>query len=272
MPRHWYDYHANKLSENPTKEDIDKRELNLRILAEKKPYFMCYIYPALMTEYNTYIRNTNVKCLREFRLELPELLAMPAEDRTEKQNDFVRYYESRMPVSINNCVMNRICRRFEQEFDGFIKQKVSGENFDCSILKSESEYTKTQYYAVVSLYEQYTERLRVYRQAQKKAKFDESVLDNRESLERIFAEETAKVCSNAEQLCNIVIDLCYSKAGTKQFAWDICGETILLNLLRRNDFMISFPVLDPEGNITYCGQRFSMKQKRSGKYDRDCAE
>ena len=73
-----------------------------------------------MKQYNTYIKNTNKNAMREFQMTVDELLAIPTSEQTERQKDFIRYYHSRMPVSNNDCVMNRICRRFEQEFDGYL--------------------------------------------------------------------------------------------------------------------------------------------------------
>ena len=90
MPKAWYDRSANKLSDEPTEDEIRKREFNLRILADKKPYFMRYIYPELMRDYNTYMRNADVKCLREFRISLADLQALDADKLTDDQRDFLR--------------------------------------------------------------------------------------------------------------------------------------------------------------------------------------
>lgn len=271
MPRSWYDFHANKLPERSSSEDVERRELRLRILADKKPYFMRYIYPALMKDYNTYIKNTNVKCLREFRLDLKELLEMKESDRSESQNEFIYYYHKRMPVGMSDCVMNRICRRIESEFDGYIKLHASKEDFDYSILKDESaEYTKTQYYEVSRLYALHNERLQAFRQQQKKMRVDTDNCDTF-NIRRTFTEECYKVCSNSKVLCNIVVDLCYRKIGSQQFAWDICGSEILSNLLRRHHNKLSFPVLSPEGDIRYGGNTFCMKEIEST-YDRDYLE
>lgn len=59
-----------------------------------------------------------------------ELLSIPEERRTERQSDFLRYYRKRMPVGINDCVMNKICRRFEREFDGYLGRHNSATEFD----------------------------------------------------------------------------------------------------------------------------------------------
>lgn len=270
MPRYWYDYHSNKLSDNPSRNDIKRRKFNLRILADKKPYFMRYIYPTLMKDYNTYIKNTNVKCIREFRMDLSELLAIDKSERTQKQNDFIWFYNSRMPVGMNDCVMNRICKRFEAEFDGFIKMHASKEDFDYSILKDDSEYTKTQYYAVAKLYDQHNDRTKSFINLQNRVRVDTDGYET-DAIRREFTAECLKICSNANVLCNIVVDMCYQKIGTQQFAWDVCGFEIYTNLLKRNGWKISFPTEDPDGDIVYCGKRFSMKEVAS-KYDRDSIE
>ena len=55
--------------------------------------------------------------------------------------------------------------------------------------------------------------------------------------------------------------MCYSKSKySKQFAWDICGEVFIQNLLRRKNYKISYPTLDDNGNIEYLGMKFSMKE------------
>ena len=55
--------------------------------------------------------------------------------------------------------------------------------------------------------------------------------------------------------------MCYTKSkNSKQFAWDICGETFIKNLLKRNGYKISYPELDENGDIEFDGMRFSMKE------------
>lgn len=272
FPRSWYDRHVSAVKEGDDEETIHRKEMYMRIVADKKPYFMRYIYPVMMNEYNTFIRNTSIKCLREFRMELTELLASDESQWTDKQREFVRYYESRMPVGVNNCVMNRICRKFEAEFDGYIKKRVSNHEFDYSMLKSDAEYTKAQYYAVAEIYRQHMNRMQEYRRAKRVREREDDAGDcDHTNMIQGFARECMQICNNAAQLCNIVVDMCYGKSGTQQFAWDVCGDEMIANLMRRNDYMISVPVRDANGDITYHGRRFSMARIRS-KYARNCTE
>lgn len=258
MPREWHDRHSvNQI------EDLERRRFYQEIVADKKPYFMRIIYPALMKQYNTYIKNTNKNALREFQMTVDELLEIPEERRTERQNDFLRYYWKRMPVGINDCVMNKICRRFEREFDGYLGRHNSATEFDYTVMKSGAEYTRSQYNAILKLYENYNKRLRSYVVFANYERVDEYDTFTRMSeMQAEFEQECAKVCPNRDALCDIVLDICYTKSSTKRFAWEMCGDEIIKNLLRRNDGMISYPTIDPSGEIEYGGDRFSLQKTR----------
>lgn len=262
MPKDWYDRSVNRITDDLSEEEVQRRKFNLRVLADKKPYFMRYIYPNLMSQYNTYIKNTDKKCMREFRQTIEELMTKSPEELTQEEAEFIDYYIQRMPVGMHHCVMNKICIRFEEEFDNYFLKNISEEEFDYSIMKSGQEYTTTQYNAIAKLYEQYTKRLQEYMQFSKRERIDEDESATKRSLMiRDFKVECERVCSNAAQLCDIILDLCYSRSGSKQFCWDICSEEIIDNLLKNNDNTIYFPVQDEYGDIEFCGKRFSLESK-----------
>ena len=258
MPKSWHDRHTvNKI------EDDDTKRFYRSIVADKKPYFMRYIYPSLMKQYNTYIKNTNRNALREFQMTVDEMMSMPFEDLSERQRDFLRYYSYRMPVGIGNCIMNKICRRFEQEFDGHIGRHNASVKFDYTIMKSGNEYSTSQFYAVKRLYEDYNKRLQNYMVFADYERIDEcdSIFEI-STMNSDFRRECSSVCPNEQTLCDIILDICYSKNSTKKFAWSMCGETIIHNLLSKNNFTISFPVIDTDGDITYSGEKYSLKTKK----------
>ena len=268
MPREWHDRRSVNQIEDP-----DRRRFYQEIVADKKPYFMRIIYPALMKQYNTYIKNTNKNALREFQMTVDELLSIPEERRTERQSDFLRYYRKRMPVGMNDCVMNKICRRFEREFDGYLGRHNSATEFDYTIMKSGAEYTRSQYNAILKLYEDYNKRLRSYVVFANYERVDEYDTFSRMSEMRLeFEQECAKVCPSREALCDIVLDICYTKSSTKRFAWEMCGDEIIKNLLYRNDGEISYPTIDPSGEIEYGGEHFSLQKVRLEEFDEHCPE
>lgn len=260
MPREWYDRISNRITEGLSEAEVQQRLLNLRILADKKPYFMRYIYPNLMNQYNTYIKNTDKKCIREFRQTIDELLSKEPSELSENEAEFIDYYYRRMPVGIHDCVMNKICRRFEDEFDNYFLKNVSDEDFNYEIMKSGHPYTATQYKTVEKLYEQYTKRLQEYMQFSKRERIDEDESASRRSMMvRDFKIECQRACSNSAQLCDIILDLCYSRSGSKQFCWDICSDEIIDNLLANNNNRIYYPVLNPDGDIEFCRKKFSLE-------------
>lgn len=260
MPRYWHDRHTVNKMEN---EDV--KDFNRRILADKKPYFMRYIYPALMKQYNQYIKNTNRNCLREFQMTVDELKALPEEMLTDTQSDFLRYYEYRMPVGTGDCVMNTICRRFEQEFDGYIKKYKFREKFDYTIMKSDVEYSVSQYKTIKHLYDEYNQKLQNYAIFAQNEKIDKyEAFTELNMLNEDFRAACDEVCSNKEALCNIVLDLCYKKSSSKRFAWSMCGTEIIHNLLSHNNNIISFPVKHTDGDIQYCGENFTLMIKDLG--------
>lgn len=253
MPRLWYDRHAANKSEGDAK-------FQRNIVADKKPYFMRYIYPMLSKQYNTYIKNTDKNALREFQMTVAELKAIPKSDLTERQEEFLRYYDFRMPVGVNPCVMNKICWRFEDEFDGHIGKHNSAIKFDYSIMRSEDEYTTKQFNSIKRLYDDYNKRLASYAIFADYERIDDcdsfialSVMNDE------FRKECYKICPNKNTLCNIILDICYTRNSTKRFAWSMCGSEIIHNLLQRNDNQISYPTLDSDGDIEFCENKFIVE-------------
>lgn len=261
MPKDWHDRHeVNKI------ENIDKRNFYRSVVADKKPYFMRYIYPALSQKYNTYLKNTDKNALREFQLTVSELKNIPEDEMTDRQREFLRYYDYRMPVGTGDCVMNRICRRFEMEFDGYIRKHSGAVPFDYSIMKSGSEYSSRQFYEIKRLYDDYNKRLSNYMLLTSYESTDES--DNAAAIHdmnQAFRKECDCLCPNSSVLCDILLDICYLRSATKRFAWNMCGSEIICNLLLNNDRVINYPVRDDDGSILYSGNKFSMKAMRIDK-------
>lgn len=257
MPRTWYDWHAvNQI------EDAETREFYKRIVADRKPAFMRYIYPDLMKQYNTYMSNINKNSLREFQLTYDELSSIPYKDMTDRQQEFLDYCRRCMPVGTGDCVMNIICRKIEDEFDGFFGKISGSSGFDYSIMKSGVEYTQYQYYKIKQLCEEYNRKLQSYIvfSSYERPDSDESAAVMN-IMRDAFIRECETVCSNSEQLCDIVLDLCYKHTKTKKFAWSICGDQIIRNLLKKNNNRISFPVLCDDGDIEFAGEKFKLETK-----------
>ena len=257
MPKEWYNRDTNRQDEADSEIESAKKEFNLRIVADRKPYFMRYIYPDLMKKYNTYMTNANKKALREFGLDIKGIMAQ--EELTDEQVAFLEYFDWKLPVGDHDCVQNKICKRIEEEFDGYVKKNPPPAPFDYTVLKTSMEYTKSQYALIAELYEEYTQKVQEFMVESYYKRMDQDdAIVGKALLLRNFKQLCNEICSNAEQLCNIVLDLCYRNNRSKQFAWDMCGTQIIENLLNKNGRKLSFPVSDDNGDIEFGGQRFSM--------------
>ena len=60
------------------------------------------------------------------------------------------------------------------------------------------------------------------------------------------------------------IDLCYTSSKNKTFAWDVAGEQIFSNVLKNNGYQITYPIKDDNGEIEFCGKRFTLYTQQIG--------
>ena len=204
-----------------------------------------------------YIKKNEEKCIMRFRMTLDEL--MHKINRTPEEETFLRCYYEKMPMGTAPCTMNNICWKIEKSFDN---AKSSGQDgFDYSILKSNAAYSAQLFRKIKKIYERYQRETAGFMQY---AKSERLKSDERQAQRAIFKEEFKRQClsecPNEDILCDIVLDLCYSKSkASKQFAWDICGETFIRNLLKSHHYRISYPEADETGDILFRGQHFKMK-------------
>lgn len=256
MPDEWCSWISNKYNGNLSSKQNKNNVINRTILADKKPYFMQYIYPKEKHKYEEYLQNNKDKCIIQFGITLDELLSK--KDKTKEEENFIQFYHKKMPLGINPCVINKICWKIEMKFDNF-DYNSNDDVFDYSILKSDTEYTKDLYDKIKKIYNDYKLALSNYSRLSKKQriKSDEKNM-MRYVMKNTFKQACCLICPNEDILCNIVLDMCYTNNNSKQFAWDICGDVFIKNLLVLNKCIINYPTLSEDGDIYFNGQNFKM--------------
>jgi len=262
MPKEWFSYKMNKIKEDDTKEEIKKKKFNLKILADKKPYFFIYVYPTLKRKYKDYENMSNRQCGFRFKKNINELIK--TKNKTEDEKIFYKYYLARKITDENNSLMNKICWKFETEFDNFLTSKIKNVKFDYTILKTNEKYSKKRYNNVKSIYKEYKRELIEYVKKEKNSinkdssqkYYDRIIFINR------FKDKCIRVCPNENELCDIVVDISYSKGynTSKQFCWDMCSEIIIDNLYCKNK-SIKYVEKDIDGDIEFKGRKFKLKEK-----------
>ena len=266
MPKYWYSIRDNIIKDDDDEETVETKSFNRKIVAANKPYFMTYVYPSLRTQNNTYNKNSDAGAVMRFGSygirSMDDLYKY--EPKTAEMLECLRLHKQK--VGCNPCVVNRICWIFEKAFDGILSKKYRQPSFDYNILKCNVEYSKKNYNDVLSVYKDYQRRMDAFQKKARSEKLDTfECWQQRKLFVERFKKECEIICSNESELCDIVIDICYRAEKTKQFAWDICGNVILNNLLRNKNGIIHFPKLvEQDGEFEYCGEKFVMYEKKIG--------
>jgi hypothetical protein len=192
---------------------------------------------------------------------IDELEKMNTADMNDAMKGILGFYHERMPVGIQPCLMNKICRKFEDAFDKRTDRLQGSCSFDYRILKSDAEYSMDDYYKISSLMKDYNRAMKdlaTLVSVEKISSDEISYMSH--TIAREFRESCTAICPDDRQLCNIVLDLCYTKSTAKRFAWEMCGRTICENLLEKNGNRIRYPEKNPDGDISYGGDKFSLRE------------
>lgn len=268
MPKSWYIYSENQIDyENDSPEEIERKKLYQRICAHKKPYFFSYNYTYLRKEYEDYMSNVDAKAYSMFQMSYLDLKNKP--NKTEQEQQFVQWAENKMPLDMSPSVMNRICGFIENELDGM--PQPHKEKFDPSMIKSGVGYTRIVYQDIEKLYKQYKTQISEMTKRKNSEYYvfqDDENDEGYQDIDQInanFAEKCEELCPNRYELCDILIDLCYKGRANKDIVWAICGETIIENLLKNNNYNLYYPEkVASEEEFECCGSKFVMKKLKIG--------
>lgn len=256
MPVYWYNKREIKFNEDDSLETKELKELYWRICSDKAPYFFSYLYPHNKKKYDDYVKNANTNAGIMYGKTIDDL--ENAAVLNEDESAFLQHYHKNLPLDRSPSVMNKICWAIESVFDD-MKFIPSG-RFDYSVLKRGIEYDMETYKAVLRVYSEYKSQTSVSNKINAKNSLNtDCESTDREQMMQLFAVECAKSCPDEAILCEILIDASYSGKINKNLAWYVCGDTIIQNLLIKNNNLISYPMISQDGDIKCCGSRFAMK-------------
>ena len=265
IPKEWLEPRLSKPKDDDDGSILRKKEIDYNIAAEIKPWFFIYRYSQLKSDLDKYMKSVKSNCKIRFGKTLDDLCA--SDYRTDEEEAFMYNYEKYMPISRAPGTMNRICWKIEDEFQTV--DVLPDVEFDRTILKSDAVYSQEEYDAIKELYDEYNKNVQIFLKGIKK---NETNKEEREFAIIQFKDEFANACStmcpNSEILANIVVDICYLSNKNKSFAWDVAGEEIFQNVLKNSGNKIQFPIKDDNGDIEFCGKKFSLYTKKvGGEYD-----
>lgn len=263
MPKYWHDLKSRKSKQALAEMDSCTRELNERIAVDRKPYFFIYNYDHLFSRHKKYIKKANTSALREFGLSIEELIGKS--NKTEEEIEFLKYYDKYMPVDYAPCAVNRMCWYIENNLVPPVLKK-SDKEFDYTILKSPvKNYTDNQYYFVRPLLEQEYQKYRVGMKDLAAQMRDEDIHGVErarivDEFSKAFMLKANVICPDEILKCDVLLDIAYKSNASKKFVWAMCGKQIILNLLERHGFTISFPEKSEGGKpeFLFKGEGYNM--------------
>ena len=256
FPHHWTNWiNPDKPNENFTKEEI---EFNNKLIIEKRPYFMKYLYPTYKMKFSEHYNKYEYLCYRTFGIHIEELLNI--ENKTEEQKQLANNYNRFNPLLETDCVMNNICRYMEKEIKEIkINVKKASPDYIFNILYNPKiDFTEEQMKEMLKVYKKY-----------KASKSTQSNIDmygeeenKNYSKEEIYALDFDYISDDIQRLANIAIYINYVlyPKSPKNFCWDLFGEGILLNIYDNSNKGFSIPMLNENGKIEYMGKKYNNER------------
>ena len=266
IPKEWLEKRLHKPNIDDSEEILREKEIDYNIAAEIKPWFFIYRYSQLKTELDKYIKSVKSNCKIRFGKTLEDLCN--SSDKTEEEAAFIYNYEKYMPISRAPGTMNRICWKIEDEFK--TNNVLPDVEFNSSILKSGEIYSQEDFNAIQNLYNEYGKSMLLLSKGRTKNETNcEDVEMSFIKLKNDFIRACYSICNNSKILADIIVDVCYTTNKNKSFAWEVCGEEIFKNVLNNNGNVMKFPVKDENGDIDFCGNKFSLVSIKIGGVEDD---
>ena len=216
MPNHWYNHRS-----------CGDDEFQKSICADKKPYFMIYVYEQEKSEYTKYIKDGDKKCKVLYGMTVTEL--RDKENKTEDEIEFLMWFDRLMPVGMGDCAMNRICKYIETIFDDKKIELKANSDFDHNLLKAKRRCTEKHREELCELAKEYSLRVSLFKTKKGRlSKFERE--EKRTMMREWFYNKAKEVCPNDDERLNILLDLCYEYKNNKQFFWDCVGDLMIKRL------------------------------------------
>jgi hypothetical protein len=249
IPEFWSKW--KKIKSDTPKEEVEEIELNNKIVADKRPYFMKWLYPEYMRKYKKFEDTYSNFSIAKFRLTIDQLLKKG--NHTEQESGVIRDYKRYHPFILSNCLMNRVCQYMEEKIKE-IKEETGKSNFDYSVLlDSDFEVTDDKLSKMIQLFERY-----------KYAKKSKIGMDKYENFEQFILQirnqAYKEISSSGVELANLSVCINYKifPKSNKDFCWNVFGEEILKNVYKNKQDKVLVPVACETGDIEYLGKRYVM--------------
>ena len=262
LPKSWWDIKENRITEEDSEEEVERKQLYAKLCAHKKPYFFAYNYTHLKTEYDTFMKNARSNAISLYKKDIDTFVEEYKNGELTDENEikFMENFYYKLPLDMSKGTMNRICWAIEKEFDGV--DMFKDVDFDYSILKRNVEYDENTYNIVKHICDSFKPSIQL---AKKRAAIncDINEDDDWQSVDIItqnLVEDLYACCPNGDELCDILADLCYRHGISKQIFWKACGDTVFERLLEKHNYIMCYPKKSDDGDFWCQGIKYIMTE------------
>lgn len=256
FPHHWTNWiNPDKENEYFTKEEI---LFNNKLIIEKRPYFMKYLYPKYKTQYNDYFKKYNYLSYVTFGIGIEELIHL--NNKNDEQKKMIENYNKFNPFLETDSPMNNICKYMEKKIKEIkINAKKKSPDYIFNILfNKDIEITETQIKQMENVYKKYKKsKSNSYTTGEFVCQDDLTNINK-----NINDDNFDYISDDIQRLANLAVYVNYYLHPTspKNFCWDLFGEGILLNIYDNSNKEFKIPILDEEGDIEYMGKKYKNKE------------
>lgn len=232
-------------------------EFNDKLLIEKRPYFMRYLYNQYNKEYKNHVADFDRYSMVQYGYKYHDL---PEEIKaTSEYKELKEYYDRKCPLLETDGVMNRMCRYMEGALKGVkkaTKNLTSEEAYP--LLSTAFGIDKEKLNQMWELFLEYSDF--------KKGKM--LLSSNFATYEQYYKylrrKASEEITTDREELANLAVEIGYrAKGGSKEFCWDVFGRYIVENIIKRKnqrgEEIIELPIYDEGGDYEYLGEKYSIK-------------
>ena len=251
LPNSWTTY--QKILETDTEEEKARKEFENKLIIEKRPAFMKFLYSKYARQYKEFKDDFDLYCFTIFGKEFDKL--GNDDKQTQEYKDMIEYYNRKNPFLETNGVMNRVCNYMQEQL-----KDVKPKNKNCDNQK----IFEKLYNTAIVLDNDNLEKMKVVKQEydnfKKTKQLKTSEFTTYEQYYKFLRNKCLQeISSNIQELANLGVYICYFLNPTKpkDFCWDVLGEGIVENLKEKHP-TARVPKLDPNGEIEYLGEKYSF--------------
>lgn len=205
------------------------------LVANKKPYFMRYIYAAknnsesndmelLDNRLSKYLKDSNNNCKALYGMSVLEL--KKSEDITEEQKEFLKNYYYKNPVTNTLCPLNYLCWEVEKNSINI--------KFPKSTLKKEEFLEMAINKSINKDYRRFNKIKELLEELGKNTNKAVISFQNTTELYNTYSLYMQQICSNRNELANYLTELHYGKRHSKRrktALWILAGAGLTENIL-----------------------------------------